>query len=58
MLGYHNSLKLEVANNNPNLIKFIRLLKAEADKINMKTKLVSQKQALQGFRKGKKMAKR
>jgi len=45
---------LEVANNNLNLIKFIRLLKAEADKIDMKAKQLSQKQALQGLRKGKK----
>jgi hypothetical protein len=54
MLGYHNSLKLEVANNSPNLIKFIRLLKLEADKIDLKAKLLSQKQALQQLSKGKK----
>jgi hypothetical protein len=52
MLGYHNSLKLEVANNNPNLIKFIILLKAEADKIDLKAKLLSQEQALEDLRKG------
>lgn len=55
MLGYHNSLKLEVANNNPNLIKFITLLKAEADKIDRKAKLLSQEQALEDLRKGKKI---
>ena len=52
MLGYHNFLKLEVANNNPNLIKFIILLKAEADKIDLKAKLLSQEQALEDLRKG------
>ncbi|EFX68393.1 hypothetical protein DAPPUDRAFT_330160 [Daphnia pulex] len=45
--GYHNHLKLEVASNSPNLMKFNLKLKEEADKIYLKAKLLSQEQALQ-----------
>lgn len=53
-IGYHNSLKLEVLTNSINLIKFIRLLKEEANKIDLKAKLLSQKQILIRTNKGKK----
>ncbi|EFX77784.1 hypothetical protein DAPPUDRAFT_105704 [Daphnia pulex] len=45
--GYHNHLKLEIASNSPNFMKFILKLKEEADKIYLKAKLLSQEQALQ-----------
>ncbi len=54
VLGYHNSLKLEVATNSPNLIKFITRMEEEASKIDLKAKLLSQKQALEQLSKGKK----
>jgi hypothetical protein len=53
-IGYHNSLKLEVSTNSINLIKFIRLLKGEANKIDFKAKLLSQKKFWKGLTKVKK----
>ena len=41
-----------VGTNNPNLVKFIVCIKEEADKIDMKAKLLSQDQALERIRNG------
>jgi hypothetical protein len=45
-------LKIEVATNSPNLVKFIWTIKEEADKIDLKAKLLSQRQALEQVKKG------
>jgi hypothetical protein len=45
-------LKIEVATNSPNLVKFIWTIKEEADKKDLKPKLLSQKQALEQMKKG------
>ena len=43
-----------MATNSPNLIKFITRMEEEASKIDLKAKLLSQKQALEQLSKGKK----
>nr|CAH0102454.1 unnamed protein product [Daphnia galeata] len=48
---YPNSLKLEVSTNRINLIKFIRLMHAEAKQIDWKAKLLTQDQQLQSLTK-------
>jgi hypothetical protein len=45
-------LKIEVATNSPNLVKFISTIKEEADKKDLKPKLLSKKQALEQMKKG------
>jgi hypothetical protein len=45
-------LKIEVATNSPNLVKFIWTIKEEADRIDLKAKLLSQRQALEQVKKG------
>jgi hypothetical protein len=52
VVGYHGALKVLVGTNNPNLVKFIVCIKEEADKIDMKAKLLSQDQALERIRNG------
>jgi hypothetical protein len=44
---------MEVATARVNLVKFIQLMKAEAEKIDWKAKLLSQEQQLQSISKGK-----
>ena len=44
--GFHNLLKSLVGTNSPNLIKFLGIIKNEADKIDLKAKLLSQHKAL------------
>jgi hypothetical protein len=48
----YDSLKLGVSTNRINLIKFIRLMHAEAKKIDWKVKLLLQEQQLQSLTKG------
>jgi hypothetical protein len=49
--GFHNSLRVLVNSNSPNLVKFIGIVRSEAESIALQAKLLSQNEALSNLRK-------